>query len=137
MGKMIVGAHIVNRKKIGKKRYKWYIPKGFRHKIEKGNVVLVKTGEGENKKFSPVIVLDVVDNDKYLYEPVIKILSKNSEKHIDNKLFKKKEVSKKRGKFSDEEKEMIRACRSEGKTLKVISEMYSCSISTIHKIIKK
>lgn len=40
------------------------------------------------------------------------------------------------GKFSDEEKAMIKAYRAEGKTLKVISEMYSCSISTIHNIVK-
>lgn len=31
---------------------------------------------------------------------------------------------------------MIKACREEGKTLKVIAGMYSCSTSTIHKIVK-
>ena len=86
MKKMIVGVHIDKGKVIGKKRYKWYIPKGFSPKIERGNVVLVKVGDGKNTKVSPVLVLDVLDNDKLNCKPVIKVLGKQ----INNDVGKKK-----------------------------------------------
>ena len=39
--------------------------------------------------------------------------------------------------FSDQEKEMIKMYRIQGKTIKEISEMYSCSVGLIHKIINE
>lgn len=136
MGKMIKGIHVKGKRVIGKKPYKWYIPKALDGKIEKGDIVLVRVGEGENETLCPVLVVGIFQSDKLQHKQVVRILSENSKNVIDNKLSKKEEVAKKRGKFSDEEKEQIKMCRAEGKTLKVIAEMYSCSISTIHKIIK-
>ena len=39
--------------------------------------------------------------------------------------------------FSDQEKEMMKMYRIQGKTIKEISEMYSCSVGLIHKIINE
>lgn len=39
--------------------------------------------------------------------------------------------------FSDQEKEMMKMYRIQGKTIKEISEMYSCSVGLVHKIINE
>lgn len=115
----------MQRKKISDKQYKWFIPKALDGKVENGDIVLVRAGKEKNRKFCWAQVVDILDNDKYNYEPVIKIISK-----------KPKEVTKRKSKFSDEDKEQIKEYRAEGKTLKAIAEMYSCAISTIHNIVK-
>lgn len=124
MGKIIKAAY-VEKEKISDKQYKWFIPKALDGKVEKGDIVLVRAGKEKNRKFCWAQVVDILDNDKYNYEPVIKIISK-----------KPKEVTKRKSKFSDEDKEQIKEYRAEGKTLKAIEEMYSCAISTIHNIVK-
>ena len=39
--------------------------------------------------------------------------------------------------FSEQEKEMMKMYRIQGKTIKEISEMYPCSVGLIHKIINE
>ncbi|MGY5237939.1 hypothetical protein [Clostridium tertium] len=39
--------------------------------------------------------------------------------------------------FSDQEKEMMKMYRTQGKTIKEIAQMYSCSVGLIHKIINE
>jgi len=39
--------------------------------------------------------------------------------------------------FSAQEKEMMKMYRIQGKTIKEISEMYSCSVGLVHKIINE
>ena len=39
--------------------------------------------------------------------------------------------------FSDQEKEMMKMYRIQGKTIKEISKIYSCSVGLIHKIINE
>jgi len=39
--------------------------------------------------------------------------------------------------FSEQEKEMMKMYRIQGKTIKEIAEMYSCSVGLIHKIINE
>ncbi|MGG7142497.1 hypothetical protein ACQPVP_03425 [Clostridium nigeriense] len=40
-----------------------------------------------------------------------------------------------KSRFSEQEKEMMKMYRIQGKTIKEIAEMYSCSVGLIHKII--
>lgn len=42
-----------------------------------------------------------------------------------------------KARFSDQEKEMMKMYRIQGKTIKEIAEMYSCSVGLIHKIINE
>ena len=42
-----------------------------------------------------------------------------------------------KAKLTNQEKEMIRMYRIQGKTIKEISQMYSCSVGLIHKIINE
>lgn len=147
MARIIEGFHMRYNKILTNKRYRWFIPKALDSKISKGDIVLVKTKmpNGESK-LCGVIVLEILENDKKKHEPVIAILSKYNEEIVnvkksveDNKEDKKtlvKDESKKRRKISEEEKESIKAYRALGKTLKEIAEIHTCSISTIHKIIK-
>ena len=65
-------------------------------------------------------------------------LLKNNNKEVDSK----PKVHNARGagrkeRFSDQEKEMMKMYRIQGKTIKEIAEMYSCSVGLIHKIINE
>ncbi|MDB2105068.1 sigma factor-like helix-turn-helix DNA-binding protein, partial [Clostridium paraputrificum] len=42
-----------------------------------------------------------------------------------------------KAKLTNQEKEMIRMYRIQGKTIKEIAQMYSCSVGLIHKIINE
>lgn len=42
-----------------------------------------------------------------------------------------------KSRFSEEEKEKMKMYRSEGKTIKEIADIYSCSVGLIHKIINE
>ncbi len=39
--------------------------------------------------------------------------------------------------FSDQEKEMMKMYRIQGKTIKEIAEIYSCSVGLVHKLIEE
>ena len=42
-----------------------------------------------------------------------------------------------KSRFSDMDKEMMRMYRIQGKTIKEIAEMYSCSVGLVHKIVNE
>ena len=74
----------------------------------------------------------------------LKLKNKSLEDTIahDNKLINEDKAHNERGagrksKFSDIEKETIRMYRIQGKTIKYISEMFSCSVGLIHKLIRE
>ena len=145
---------LIRKKKLKtKKRYTWFIPKALDSKISKGDIVLVRTPNRGIRDACPAMVVDILENDHQEHYPIIRILEKyKEEKEKENEVRSNKESEKvktevnknviekpksKRGtRFSDEEKEMIKKHRAAGKTLKEIAEMYSCAISTIHKIVK-
>lgn len=45
--------------------------------------------------------------------------------------------ARRKARFSDQEKEMIKMYRIQGKTIKEIAEMYCCSVGLIHEIINE
>lgn len=75
----------------------------------------------------------LVDN----YEPEIKRLNKEIQKL---KSEKREKIHNERGagrksRFTEQEKESIRMYRLQGKTIKEIAKMFSCSVGIIHKLI--
>lgn len=59
-----------------------------------------------------------------------------------NKVVSDKKIHNERGagrkeRFSEQEKEMMKMYRIQGKTIKEIAQMYSCSVGLIHKIINE
>ena len=68
---------------------------------------------------------------------------KNENKALkNNKAVSDKKIHNERGagrkeRFSDQEKEMMKMYRIQGKTIKEIAEIYSCSVGLIHKIINE
>ena len=75
----------------------------------------------------------LVDN----YEPEIERLNKEVQK-LKNE--KREKIHNERGagrksRFTEQEKESIRMYRLQGKTIKEIAEMFSCSVGIIHKLI--
>lgn len=78
----------------------------------------------------------------------IKLLE-NKNKILDNKIKRNNEVQKlinekknsrgagRKSRFSDQEKEMIKMYRIQGKTIKEISNMFVCSVGLIHKLINE
>ena len=75
----------------------------------------------------------LVDN----YEPEIKRLNKEVQKL---KSEKRDKIHNERGagrksRFTEQEKESIRMYRLQGKTIKELAEMFSCSVGIIHKLI--
>ena len=75
----------------------------------------------------------LVDN----YEPEIKRLNEEVQK-LKNE--NREKIHNERGagrksRFTEQEKESIRMYRLQGKTIKEISEMFSCSVGIIHKLI--
>ncbi|MGG7060234.1 hypothetical protein ACQPUZ_18455 [Clostridium tertium] len=68
---------------------------------------------------------------------------KNQNKILkNNRVVSDKKIHNERGagrkeKFSEQEKEMMKMYRIQGKTIKEIAEMYSCSVGLIHKIINE
>ena len=132
MGKMIEGFFIKKRKVRLNKKWKWYLPTKLEDKVNKGDVVGIKLQSG----IAPALVVDILDWDKNMYQKVEKIIYKNRQKLSDEKEKNVTEV-KKKSKISEEEREIIRVKRAEGKKLKELAEMYSCSISLIHKIINE
>lgn len=150
---------LIRKKKLKtKKRYTWFIPKALDSKISKGDIVLGRTPNRGIRDACPAMMVDIFENDHQEHYPIIRILEKYKEEKVKNEKEKDNEVrsskesekvktevnknviekpkSKRGTRFSDEEKEMIKKHRAAGKTLKEIAEMYSCAISTIHKIVK-
>lgn len=75
----------------------------------------------------------LVDN----YEPEIERLNEEVQK-LKNE--KREKIHNERGagrksRFTEQEKESIRMYRLQGKTIKEIAEMFSCSVGIIHKLI--
>ena len=131
MARVIEGFNISKGKVRTKKRYRWFIPKEFDDKVSKGDVVYAAINDRKgNRRIVPVLVIDILEKDDTIHKPVVGISKKYKE------ISKNSEV-KKKSKISEEEREIIRGKRSEGKTLKELAEMYSCSISLIHKIINE
>lgn len=64
------------------------------------------------------------------------MLLKNN-KGISNKNIHNERGAGRKSRFTDQEKEMMKMYRIQGKTIKEIAEMYSCSVGLIHKIINE
>lgn len=68
---------------------------------------------------------------------------KNENKALkSSKVVSDKKIHNERGagrkeRFSEQEKEMMKMYRIQGKTIKEIADMYSCSVGLIHKIINE
>lgn len=125
--------------------------------LGKGPVLVVKVLEEESSEnYSPVISVEIKKkkeepkkkNDKKFKKKMkkkyrkkvkeeIKPTEVKEEVVIEVKEEEKVKEVKRRGKFSEAEKDEIRAKRLEGKKLKELAEMYSCSITLIHRIIKE
>ena len=56
---------------------------------------------------------------------------------ISNKKTYNERGAGRKARFSDQEKEMMKMYRIQGKTIKEIAEMYSCSVGLIHKILNE
>lgn len=153
---VIEGLHVGKYNIKCKKIYRWFVPKELRKKVKVGDIAWVYTKNGPSPvliirvlkmkpgvKYSPIF--RVTENKKkklkLLQEQIlndIKIKENEIEKsEVDINVEEKVKEVKKRGKFSEEEKEEIRSKRAEGKKLREIAEMYSCSISLIHRIVKE
>lgn len=63
-------------------------------------------------------------------------LLKNNKGVSDKKIHNERGAGRKE-RFSKQEKEMMKIYRIQGKTIKEIAEMYSCSVGLIHKIINE
>ena len=61
---------------------------------------------------------------------------RNSNRVSDKKAYNERGAGRK-ARFCEQEKEMMKMYRIQGKTIKEISEMYSCSVGLIHKIINE
>ena len=77
----------------------------------------------------------LVDN----YEEEIKRLNKEVQKlKNENKVrIHNERGAGRKSKFTDQEKESIRMYRLQGKTIKELAEMFSCSVGIIHKLINE
>ena len=82
--------------------------------------------------------------DKYKLE--VEVLRKEIETlKYENNLLKSNNIDKihnergagRKSRFSDMDKEMMRMYRIQGCTIKEISEMYSCSVGLVHKIVSE
>ena len=60
-----------------------------------------------------------------------------SNRDIPNKKVHNERGAGRKAKPTNQEKEMIRMYRIQGKTIKEIAQMYSCSVGLIHKIINE
>lgn len=60
-----------------------------------------------------------------------------SNRDISNKKVHNERGAGRKAKLTNQEKEMIRMYRIQGKTIKEIAEIYSCSVGLIHKIINE
>ena len=72
----------------------------------------------------------------------IQKLKNENKKLKSSKVVSDKKIHNERGagrkeKFSEQEKEMMKMYRIQGKTIKEIADMYSCSVGLIHKIINE
>ncbi|MDU1280423.1 MAG: hypothetical protein E6960_18480 [Clostridium sp.] len=86
-------------------------------------------------------IQELKDENKKLKSTVQKL--KNENKTLkSNSVGLDKRVHNERGagrkeRFSDQEKEMMKMYRIQGKTIKEIAQIYSCSVGLIHKIINE
>lgn len=81
------------------------------------------------------------DENKSLKSMIHKLKNENK-KLKSNSVGSDKRIHNERGagrkeRFSDQEKEMMKMYRIQGKTIKEIAQMYSCSVGLIHKIINE
>lgn len=83
------------------------------------------------KKMKKALVDNYEEEIKRLNEEVQK-LKNESKVRIHNE-----RGAGRKSKFTDQEKESIRMYRLQGKTIKEISEMFSCSVGIIHKLINE
>ncbi len=60
-----------------------------------------------------------------------------SRKVVSDKKIHNERGAGRKERFSEQEKEMMKMYRIQGKTIKEIAEMYSCSVGLIHKIINE
>lgn len=76
---------------------------------------------------------------KTLKKEIEKLKEKIKILEIENKKLKKSQKSKagRKKKFTEQEREMIKMYRFQGKTIKELSISFNCSIGLIHKIINE
>lgn len=130
MNRVIEGFNITKGKVRTKKRYRWFIPKELDDKVSKGDIVFARAKVEDKNILVPVLVVDILEHDNVKHKPVVRIIKKYNETCETTQ-------GKRKSKISDEDKKIIRSKREEGKKLKELAEMYSCSISLIHKIINE
>ena len=130
MNRVIEGFNITKGKVRTKKRYRWFIPKELDDKVSKGDIVFARAVVEDKNILVPVLVVDILGPDNIKHKPVVRIIKKYNEPCETTQ-------GKRKSKISDEDKKIIRAKREEGKKLKELAEMYSFSISLIHKIINE
>lgn len=117
------------------KTYNWYITRRLENEVEIGDVVLVEVeyfSEAEQKhliRLNPALVTNIYESERNEHRNLVKKIVR---KHNKNK---EKESAKKYKRISDDDKQNILDMRAKGKKLKEIAEIYSYSISTIHRII--
>ena len=83
------------------------------------------------QKLSETLIISAQQTSKVIeLENVIKELKANSKPKIKNE-----RGAGRKPRFTEQEKESIRMYRLQGKTMKEIAEMFSCSVGIIHKLI--
>ena len=83
------------------------------------------------QKLSETLIISAQQTSKVIeLENVIKELKANSKPKIKNE-----RGAGRKPRFKEQEKESIRMYRLQGKTIKEIAEMFSCSVGIIHKLI--
>lgn len=73
---------------------------------------------------------------KQLEEEIQQLKHENELLRSNKKVHNERRAGRK-SKFTNQEKEMIRMYRIQGKTIKEIAQIYSCSVGLIHKIINE
>lgn len=88
--------------------------------------VIVEKQEREIQELKSEIQKLKIENEKL----------KSSNTICNRKIYNERGAGRK-ARFSSQEKEMMKMYRIQGKTIKELAEMYSCSVGLIHKIINE
>lgn len=102
------------------------------------NEINIKSKKDTIKKQSHTIQNLLKDNEELKNEiQKLKNENNNSERNTENRKAHNERGAGRKEKFSIQEKETMKMYRTQGKTIKEIAELYSCSVGLIHKIINE